>query len=76
VRKEPAGNNYIDFALSCLAELRAELAARGLPLVVRVGSVVSVLAQRHQAQAFAHLLSHKETGSGWSYTRDKKLRKA
>ncbi len=64
---------HVDFALSCVAELRARLAARGLPLVVRVGSVVPVLAQLHQEQAFTHLLSHEETGSGWSYERDKQV---
>lgn len=64
---------HVDFALSCLAELRASLAARGLPLIVRVGEAVSVLAQLHQEQPVTHLLSHEETGSGWSYTRDKQV---
>jgi deoxyribodipyrimidine photo-lyase len=64
---------HVDFALSCLAELRDELAARGLPLVVRVGAVVSVLAQLHQEQHFSHLLSHEETGPGWSFVRDRQV---
>ena len=73
--------SHVDFALGCLTELRASLALRGLPLLVRVGNMVQVLAQLQtemQAQgpsdgAFTHLLSHEETGPGWSYTRDKQV---
>ena len=63
-------SSHVDFALGCLAELRAALAERGLPLLVRVGSAVSVLAQLHQELGYTHLLSHEETGTGWSYKRD------
>jgi len=61
---------HVDFTLGCLAELRVALAARGLPLLVRVGSAVPVLAQLHAEFGFTQLLSHEETGPGWSYTRD------
>ncbi len=61
---------HVDFALGCLPGLRAALAERGLPLLVRVGSAVSVLAQLHSEYAFTNLLSHEETGPGWSYKRD------
>ena len=64
------GASHVDFALGCLNELRAALALRGMPLLVRVGSAVPVLAQLHAEFEFAHLLSHEETGPGWSYTRD------
>ena len=62
--------SHVDFALGCLAELRTALASRGLPLLVRIGSTVDVLAQLHKELAFTHLLSHEETGPGWSYVRD------
>ena len=62
--------SHLDFALGCLAELRAALSLRGMPLLVRVGSCVAVLTQLHAEVAFTHLLSHEETGPGWSYTRD------
>ena len=65
--------SHVDFALACLTELRGALAARGLPLLVRVGSAVPVLAQLHAELAFTHLLSHEETGPGWSYARDLQL---
>ena len=63
--------SHVDFALGCLTELREALAARGMPLLVRVGSMVPVLAQLQAEVPFTHLLSHEETGPGWSYTRDK-----
>ena len=62
--------SHVDFALGCLAELRAALAQRGMPLLVRVGTCVPVLAQIHAEVGFTNLLSHEETGTGWSYTRD------
>ena len=65
--------SHVDFALTCLAELRAALAERGLPLLVRVGSAVQVLTQLQNELAFTHLLSHEETGAGWSYTRDRQI---
>ncbi len=65
--------SHVDFALQCLTELRVALALRGLPLLVRVGSAVPVLAQLHQELPFTHVLSHEETGPGWSYTRDKQV---
>jgi deoxyribodipyrimidine photo-lyase len=63
--------SHVDFTLQCLAELRNNLAARGLPLLVRIGSCVQVLSQLYAEFGFTHLLSHEETGTGWSYARDK-----
>ena len=65
--------SHVDFALGCLAPLRASLAGCGLPLLVRVGPVVSVLTQLHAQVGFTHLFSHEETGTGWSYARDKQV---
>ncbi len=65
--------SHVDFALACLAELRAALALRKLPLLVRVGSALQVLAGLHAELQFTHLLSHEETGPGWSYTRDQQV---
>ena len=64
---------HVDFALGCLAELRAALAQLGLPLLVRVGPALAVMAQLHAEVKFTHLLSHEETGPGWSYVRDKQV---
>lgn len=70
LQSEECDASHVDFALGCLAELRSALAVRGLPLLVRVGSAVQVLAQLHQELAYTQVLSHEETGSGWSYARD------
>ena len=58
------------FAQACVTELRAALAPRGLPLLVRVGPAVQVLQELHAAHGFDQLLSHEETGPGWTYARD------
>jgi len=63
--------SHVDFALTCLSELRTALAERDLPLLVRVGSAVQVLAQLQGEVAFTHLFSHEETGAAWSYARDR-----
>lgn len=62
---------HVAYLLASVAALQAELAARGLPLLVRVGSALPVLAELRQSLAFTHLLSHEETGPGWSYARDR-----
>jgi deoxyribodipyrimidine photo-lyase len=61
---------HVTFALACVAELRTALAARGLPLLVRVGAVPQVLQELQRELGFSHLFSHEETGTGWSYSRD------
>ena len=61
---------HLSHALACLAELRGDLAERGLTLLVREGPAVAVLAELHRSFPFERLLSHEETGPGWSYQRD------
>jgi len=62
---------HVGFLLDCVAELRRDLAARGLPLLVRTGAMPQVLPSLRREFAFTHLLSHEETGPGWSYARDR-----
>ena len=61
---------HLAFALASLDELRLRLAARGLPLLVRLGDAVEVLAQLRAEHPYRFLLSHEETGEGWTYARD------
>jgi len=58
------------FARAALQDLRASLGALGLPLVVRVGEVVAVLAALHARHGIAALHSHEETGNLWTFARD------
>jgi deoxyribodipyrimidine photo-lyase len=62
---------HVGFWLDCAASLQCQLAALGMSLVMRVGSMPQVLTAIRQKFAFTHLLSHEETGSGWTYQRDK-----
>ncbi|WP_415402525.1 FAD-binding domain-containing protein [Tateyamaria sp. SN3-11] len=60
-----------DFVTESVAALRADLRGIGLTLVVRVGRVVDVLEDLSRAAPFNHLISHEETGSAWTYARDR-----
>lgn len=64
---------HVAWLLKCLAPLRDALAARGLPLLVRTGEAVEVLAQLQREFACTQLFSHEETGPGWSYERDQSV---
>jgi deoxyribodipyrimidine photo-lyase len=55
---------------AALDELSQRLSVLGAPLIVRVGSVVDVLARIHSAVGIARLLAHEETGNLWTYRRD------
>ncbi|APX11810.1 FAD-binding domain-containing protein [Tateyamaria omphalii] len=59
-----------DFVLETVVELRAALEALGVPLMVRVGSVVDVLQDLQARVGFDAMLSHEETGNAWTYARD------
>ena len=58
-----------------LEELRAGLAARGAPLVVRRGGILEVLEDLHRRTAFVGLHAHQETGTGWTFARDRTVRR-
>ena len=61
---------HVAFWLDCVAQLQVALAARGMPLIVRMGAMPQVLQALRREFAFTHLFSHEETGPGWSYSRD------
>ena len=61
---------HVGFTLACLEPLRAALRAMGVPLLVRRGRLPEVLAEVQAGFPFRRLLSHEETGSGWTFARD------
>ena len=61
---------HVGFMLDCVAALQFDLAALGLPLLVRSGALPQVLESLRREFPFSHLFSHEETSPGWSYTRD------
>ena len=62
---------HVGFLLDCVAGLQRDLALRGLPLLVRTGSMPQVLQSLRCEFPFGHLFSHEETGPMWTYARDK-----
>lgn len=59
-----------DFLRESVAALSEDLETLGVPLVVRVGRAVDVLADIQVSVGFDSMFSHEETGSGWTYARD------
>ena len=70
-----ASRRHYDFLCESLAELDMALAALGQRLIIRVGAAVEVLDALHQETGFTRLWSHQETGNGWSYARDRAVKK-
>jgi deoxyribodipyrimidine photo-lyase len=62
-----------DFLQQSLSYLREALRRRGADLVLRVGDAVEVLEGLAGQYAVDHLVSHEETGNGWTYSRDKRV---
>ena len=65
-----AARRHWHFIHDCLTELRADCAALGQPLVVRIGDAVAVLTALAQTYRIAAIHAHEETGNGWTYERD------
>ncbi len=59
------------FLAETLTALQAELAALGQPLVVRQGEAVAVLERMRRRFGITRMVSHEETGNGWTYARDR-----
>ncbi len=66
---------HVAFTLACLDALRNDLASIGVPLLIAVGDAVEVLEGLRSGHGVTHLLSHEETGTGWSYARDRAVRR-
>ncbi|WP_299370315.1 FAD-binding domain-containing protein [uncultured Tateyamaria sp.] len=71
--QEDVSGRQFAFVHESVAELADALAQLGTPLVVRVGAVVDVLAALRKAQGFDRVISHEETGGGWTYARDRQV---
>ena len=69
-RPDASGRQYA-FLTECLADLRTDLARVGGQLVTRRGRAVEVLEDIRRRHGVRHLVSHEETGTGWSYARDR-----
>jgi deoxyribodipyrimidine photo-lyase len=74
VRRPDYGPAHWTFVRESLRELRAGLAALGQPLLVRTGDPVAILTALHEAVPFAALWAHEETGTAWTFARDRAVR--
>lgn len=68
-----ADARHYGFLRESLVDLRAQLAQIGLGLVIRVGDAVAVLEALRAAHGITALVSHEETGNGWTFARDRKV---
>ena len=73
LRSPECDAQHVAFALDCVRELAGRCAALGLPLLVRVGEMPQVLGELRGQWRFTQLFSHEETGTGWSYDRDRRV---
>ncbi|WP_299548375.1 deoxyribodipyrimidine photo-lyase [uncultured Tateyamaria sp.] len=62
-----------DFVRESVEDLAQDLTRLGAPLVVRMGRVVDVLADLRAGVGLDAVISHEETGSGWTFARDRKV---
>ncbi|WP_375571762.1 deoxyribodipyrimidine photo-lyase [Seohaeicola saemankumensis] len=69
-RQPDADARHYGFLRDCLVDLRDQLARIGLRLVIRVGEAVPVLEALRREHGITRLISHEETGNGWSHARD------
>ena len=64
-----------DFLMESLQSLDEALKARGSALCLRVGSAADVLADLHKRHGLAAIHAHEETGSQWTYDRDRAVQR-
>jgi deoxyribodipyrimidine photo-lyase len=69
-RPDYSGRQYA-FLLDCLSELAQSLEGLGIPLTIRTGEAVEVMAQLHDTHPFTHIDAHEETGVTATWERDR-----
>jgi len=62
-----------EFLTESLASLRTDLAALGQPLILRTGDAVEVLARLQARFGYDRIVSHQETGTAWTQSRDRRV---
>ena len=66
--------HYI-FLIECLNNLDQELQKIGQKLIIKIGNAVDILSDIHRRHHINALCSHQETWNGWTYERDKAVKK-
>ena len=65
---------HFQFILQSLSALNELLSERGSRLILRIGDAVDVLEHLRRETGFKRLYSHEETGNGFTYQRDLKVK--
>lgn len=60
-----------DFTRDCVRDLADDLAQLGAPLTIVTGAAVPALEALRAAHGVVRMISHEETGNGWTYARDR-----
>ena len=63
------------FLKECLCELDQSLKSLGQKLIIKVGSAVDILEKINKNHNIQALFSHQETWNGWTYERDKSVKR-
>lgn len=74
-RQPDMSYRHYRFLQDCLAELNQELSHLGQKLIIKVGSATVVLNDLNNKYNITSLWSHQETWNGWTYSRDKAVKK-
>lgn len=61
------------FTAEALTSLREDLAALGQPLITKWGEAVTHLSRLCARHRVTRIISHEETGNGWTYARDRRV---
>lgn len=69
-----SSRHYI-FLQDCLFELSQDLEKLGQKLIIKVGNAVDVLEEIRKLHPIESLWSHQETWNGWTYERDKGVKR-
>jgi deoxyribodipyrimidine photo-lyase len=70
-QQSDASARHLGFANECLEELQSHIAQHRGALLRCHGDMLAVLARLKEVLGVFELVSHEETGNGWSYARDK-----
>ena len=63
------------FLQDCLSELNKDLEKLGQRLIIKVGNAIDVLEELNECHSIDGLWSHQETWNGWTYARDKAVKR-
>ena len=73
VRAPDCAPQHIHFINECLSDLDQALSARGSPLLIQYGEIITVFKRVLDTFGPFSLYSHEETGNAISYERDKRV---